>query len=57
MWPANTSEPTAWRTTATDSTAAAQVAGAVGLSSHLSSSVTNAPVVLRLDDVSARPVT
>ena len=56
VWPAGATEPTAWQTTATDSTAALQGAGAIGLSGYLSGSVTNAPVVLRLDDLSARPV-
>jgi hypothetical protein len=56
VWPANGSEPTAWQTTATDTTAALQTTGAVGLSSYLSGRVTNSPVVLRLDDLNARPV-
>jgi hypothetical protein len=55
VWPASQAEPTAWQTTATDATAALQNPGAVGFSSYLSSSVTNGPVVVRLDDVSARP--
>ena len=55
VWPAGATEPAAWQTTATDSTAALQGAGAIGLSGYLSGSVTNAPVVLRLDDLSARP--
>jgi PKD repeat protein len=55
VWPDGQTEPTAWQTTATDSFAALQNAGAVGLTSYLSGSVTNAPVVLRLDDVTARP--
>jgi len=56
VWPASQTEPTAWQTTATDSFAALQNPGAVGMTSYLSGSVTNAPVVLRLDNVTARPV-
>jgi PKD repeat protein len=56
VWSAGASEPTAWQTSATDTTAALQGAGAIGLSGYLSGSVTNAPVVLRLDDLGARPV-
>ncbi|MFY0407064.1 PKD domain-containing protein [Solicola sp. PLA-1-18] len=51
VWKAGTTEPTAWQRTATDSTAALQAPGAVGVSSYLSSSATNAPLVLSLDDV------
>ena len=32
-----------------------QAAGAVGLTTYLSGSATNAPVVLRMDNLSARP--
>jgi hypothetical protein len=55
VWPATGTEPAAWQTTATDTTAALQNPGAVGLTAYLSGSVTNGPIVLRLDDVSARP--
>jgi hypothetical protein len=56
VWPATQAEPAAWQTTATDSFTGLQSPGAVGLTAYLSGSVTNAPVVLRLDDVTARPV-
>ena len=56
VWPAGAPEPAAWQTSATDPTAALQGAGSIGLSAYLSGSVTNAPVVLRLGDLSARPV-
>jgi PKD repeat protein len=56
VWPATGTEPAAWQTTATDTTAALQNPGAVGLTAYLSGSVTNGPIVLRLDDVGARPV-
>ncbi|MGY1802647.1 PKD domain-containing protein [Blastococcus sp. SYSU D00922] len=56
VWPAGTPEPTAWQTTATDTFAGLQSAGAVGVATYLSGSVTNAPVTVRIDDLSARPV-
>jgi PKD repeat protein len=56
VWPATQAEPTAWQTTGTDTFAALQNPGAVGLTTYLSSSVTNAPVVVRLDNLTARPV-
>jgi hypothetical protein len=56
VWPATAAEPTAWQTTATDSWAALQSPGAVGLTASLSGSATNAPVVVRMSDVGARPV-
>lgn len=56
VWAAGSPEPTAWQLTATDSAAGLQVPGAVGVSATLSGGATNAPVVLRMDDVSARPV-
>ncbi|UOX99811.1 PKD domain-containing protein [Blastococcus sp. PRF04-17] len=56
VWPTTQPEPAAWQTTATDTFAALQNPGAVGLTAYLSGSVTNAPVVLRMDDLSARPV-
>jgi PKD repeat protein len=55
VWPAGSPEPAAWQATATDSTAALQAAGSVGVAAYLSSSATNAPVTVRLDDLSARP--
>jgi hypothetical protein len=55
VWAAGGAEPTAWQATATDSTAALQAAGSVGVAAYLSSSATNAPVTVRLDDLSARP--
>ncbi|CAN5139058.1 hypothetical protein BH09ACT10_BH09ACT10_02170 [soil metagenome] len=55
VWPATDAEPAAWQTTATDTTPALQAPGAIGLTSYLSGSVTNGPIVLRLDNVTARP--
>ena len=44
-WLAGTTEPTAWQISATDSTAALQVAGSVFLSTYVSGSATFDPVV------------
>ena len=49
-WPTTVAEPTTWSITATDSTAALQVTGTLGLLAYLSSSTTNAPVLLTVDD-------
>ena len=56
VWPATQTEPTAWQTTGTDTYAGLQNPGAIGLTTYLSGSVTNAPVVVRLDNLTARPV-
>lgn len=50
-WKVGTTEPTTWSATATDSTAVLQSAGAVGLSTYLSSSTSNGPVATRWDDL------
>jgi len=55
VWAASVAEPTTWHAATTDSTAALQSAGALGLASYLSGTATNAPVVARLDDLSAAP--
>ncbi|MET4637323.1 PKD domain-containing protein [Mycetocola sp. 2940] len=56
VWKTGTPEPSAWHRTMTDSTAALQVAGSVGVSVYLSSSSTTAPVVVSIDDlVAVRP--
>ena len=55
-WAGSAAEPSTWQATATDSTAALQVAGGVGLTTYLSGTATNAPVVARFDDLSATPV-
>ena len=56
VWSASAAEPTTWAVTATDTTAALQVAGGVGAVGYLSSSATNAPVVARFDELRATPV-
>lgn len=52
-WNGAAAEPTTWLSTVTDATAALQVPGSVGLVSYYSSSATNAPLVLAVDDVLA----
>lgn len=53
VWKTGTAEPAAWQRTATDSTAALQAAGSIGLTLYLSGSSTNAPVVMSIDDLLA----
>jgi PKD repeat protein len=50
-WLAGTPEPTTWLATATDTTAALQTTGGLYLSTYLTSSSTNIPVVGRWDDL------
>ena len=50
VWEAGTTEPGSWTVSATDSTAAVQSAGAVGLHAYLSASAT-APVTVQFDNV------
>ncbi|MFD5277259.1 PKD domain-containing protein [Pseudarthrobacter sp. NPDC058362] len=52
VWRASGAEPTTWQLTVNDSTAALQAAGAMGVVAYLSGSATNAPVVMRFDDLS-----
>ncbi|SDQ68173.1 PKD domain-containing protein [Quadrisphaera sp. DSM 44207] len=51
-WVEGTPEPADWQLTATDSTAALQAAGGVGLSTYLSASAT-APLTVAWDDLAA----
>ena len=53
VWKQGTAEPSTWHRTATDATAAMQAPGDIGVSPYLSSSANNAPITLRLDDLSA----
>jgi PKD repeat protein len=55
VWPATTTEPAAWQTTATDTGAALQAPGAVGLTAYTSSGVSNGPIVVRISALSGRP--
>ena len=51
VWKVGSSEPTGWLLTTQDSTAALQGAGSIGLATYLSGTATNAPVVIRFDDL------
>ena len=55
-WPTGTTEPAAWRYTITDSTAGLQAAGAVRLTTYLSSSATSGPVNVRWDDLAVTAI-
>jgi PKD repeat protein len=55
VWRAGTEEPTTWTASVTDSTAALQAAGGIGIRTYLSSSATNAPVVASFDNLWAGP--
>lgn len=57
VWPATAAEPVNWQSTVTDSFTGLQTAGSVAISSYVSSGSTNAPIVLRLTDFSARSTT
>ena len=51
VWKVGAAEPAAWQVTGTDSTTALQTAGGVGLVPYLSSSSTNAPVTVTVDNL------
>lgn len=53
-WLTGSAEPSSWQVSTTDSTAALQGPGAVGLSFYLSGSATTAPVTVSVDDLSVR---
>ncbi len=53
VWKVGTTEPAAWQLTATDSTAALQVAAPVGVESYISASASNAPITVRYDNYTA----
>jgi PKD repeat protein len=54
VWPTGQTEPANWMVSTTDTFAALQTAGAVGLQPYLSSTATNAPVVVRIDNLVVR---
>ncbi len=54
MWTAGSTEPSAWKAAATDSTAALQAAGSVGLQAYLPSGATNGPVTTSFFGLTAR---
>jgi hypothetical protein len=53
-WADGQPEPSGWNFTATNSQAALQSTGSVGIRSHISPGVTNSPVQVRIDDYSVR---
>ncbi len=54
-WLVGSPEPATWAVTTTDTTAALQAPGAVGVVAYVSGSSTNAPLVVSVDDVTAGP--
>jgi hypothetical protein len=55
VWPTGAAEPTAWQLTTTDSVAALQVPGSVGVQMYVSGSSTVTPVTLKVSNFSAQP--
>jgi hypothetical protein len=53
VWIGTATEPTTWNETATDSSAALQAAGSVGVQGYLSGSVTNGPIAVALSGFTA----
>jgi len=56
VWLVGQSEPATWQLQTTDTTAALQAAGGVGVLAYLSGSTTNAPVTASFDDLSVDPI-
>ncbi|MCY7416894.1 MAG: right-handed parallel beta-helix repeat-containing protein [Chloroflexi bacterium] len=54
VWHAGGTEPADWTVTGSDSTAALQSAGSVGIRSYLGSAISNGPVTISLDDFRVR---
>ena len=50
VWRVGATEPAAWQITATDSAAALQAPGSVGLVTYVSGTAMNTPVIVRFDD-------
>ena len=51
LWKVGTAEPSTWLRSVTDSTAGLQASGSVGVATYLSSSATNAPLTVKLDEL------
>ena len=56
VWPVGAAEPGAWQATASDATAGLQTAGSLRLSTYLTSSATNGPVVVTYDELTATTI-
>ncbi len=54
VWDASQSEPNGWQHVATDTTAALQTAGSIGVRFNLSGGVSNLPAVAKFDDLSVK---
>ena len=57
VWKVGSAEPADWQATITDSTAALQAAGSIGLSLYLGGTATTVPVTATFDDLTAGPST
>ena len=55
-WADGSAEPGTWQYTATNSAAALQSAGALGLRGYLAGATSNAPVILTFDDFRATSI-
>ncbi len=55
IWFGSDPEPTTWQIQTTDTTAALQAPGGIGVHHYLSGSATNAPVVMSVDNLTAKP--
>ena len=57
VWEQGTTEPSTWQLQTTDTTAALQSAGGVGVWTYVSSSATQTPMIVSIDDVVVAPLT
>jgi hypothetical protein len=55
VWKVGTTEPATWQASVTDSTAALQAAGVVGLRAYLSGTATDAPLTTKFDNFAVTP--
>ncbi|WP_431278362.1 PKD domain-containing protein [Leifsonia poae] len=55
VWKVGTTEPATWQASATDTTAALQAAGSVGLRAYLSGTATDAPLTTKFDNFVVTP--
>lgn len=53
VWKAGTAEPSTWHRSVTDTTSALQTPGGLGLTMYVSSTSTNTPLVISIDDLTA----
>jgi hypothetical protein len=51
LWKVGAAEPATWQRSVTDATAGLQARGSVGLSEYVSSSSTQLPVTVKLDEL------